>query len=166
MSDKLTVNDNMVVSMDYTLHLDSGEMVDSSEGREPLAFLQGHGQIIPGLERELVGMAVGDAKKVTVTPADGYGERDAEALQVFPHDAFPDDMALSVGMPLHMRDTETGHVLQAFVAELGDAGVVVDFNHPLAGATLHFDVKIISLREATSAELEHGHAHGPDGHAH
>ena len=159
MTNYLTVVDDLVVSLDYTLRLDGGEIVDSSEGRSPLEFLQGHGQIIPGLERELAGMAVGDEKDVVVAPADGYGERGADEMQVIPHDAFPDDLELAVGMPLQMRDTETGQVLQAFVAELHDDGVLVDFNHPLAGATLHFHVNIVGLRPATREELAHGHVH-------
>ena len=164
-TENLTVADNMVVSMDYTLTLDNGEIVDSSEGREPLEFLHGRGQIIPGLEKELYGMAIGDVKKVAVAPAEGYGESDEDAFQVYPRDAFPADMEITEGMGLHMRDTESGQVIEAFIHEIRPDGVVLNFNHPLAGKTLNFDVKIAGVRHATSEELEHGHAHG-EGHAH
>lgn len=164
-TENLTVADNMVVSMDYTLTLDSGEVVDSSDGREPLEFLHGRGQIIPGLEKELYGMTVGDVKKVAVTPAEGYGEADEDAFQAYPRDAFPDDMELTEGMALHMRDTESNQVIEAYIYEVRPDDVVLDFNHPLAGETLYFDVKIADLRPATSEELAHGHAHGA-GHEH
>jgi FKBP-type peptidyl-prolyl cis-trans isomerase SlyD len=164
-TEKLAIADNMVVSMDYTLRLDDGQVVDSSEGREPLMFLHGRGQIIPGLEKELYGMKTGDAKKVAVSPTEGYGESDDDAFQLYPRDMFPDDMDLAEGMGLHMRDTESGQVVEAYIYEIRDDGVVLDFNHPLAGETLYFDVKIADVRPATSEELAHGHAHGA-GHAH
>jgi FKBP-type peptidyl-prolyl cis-trans isomerase SlyD len=165
MTNEMKIANDLVVSMDYTLRLESGEIVDSSEGRGPLEFLQGHGQIIPGLERELMGMSVGETKDVAVAPADGYGERSADEMQLVPHDLFPEDLKLTEGMALQMREAETGRPLQAYVAEIRDEGVVLDFNHPLAGATLHFAVKIAGLRAATSEELAHGHVHG-EGHAH
>jgi FKBP-type peptidyl-prolyl cis-trans isomerase SlyD len=160
----LTVEDGMVVGLDYTLRLDDGEVIDTSSGDDPLEFLQGEGQIIPGLEQELYGMAVGDAKRVTVAPADGYGDYDSQAFETVPPDAFPPDLELTEGMRLHMRD-QSGEVFEVYVAEIGDDGVLLDFNHPLAGETLHFDVTIATLRQATPEELDHGHAH--DGkHAH
>jgi FKBP-type peptidyl-prolyl cis-trans isomerase SlyD len=164
-TEKLAVADNMVVSMDYTLRLDDGEVVDSSEGREPLEFLHGRGHIIPGLEKELYGLFVGDEKKVKVTPADGYGEMDDDALQLYPLDVFPSDMQLQEGLVLHMRDPESGQVVEAFIDSIQADGVVLNFNHPLAGETLFFDVKIAGVRHASSEELAHGHVHG-DGHAH
>jgi FKBP-type peptidyl-prolyl cis-trans isomerase SlyD len=164
-TENLTVADNMVVSMDYTLTLDSGEVIDSSDGREPLEFLHGRGQIIPGLEKELYGMTVGDMKKVSVAPAEGYGEADDDAFQVYPRSAFPDDMELTEGMALHMRDTESNQVIEAYIYEVRPDDVVLDFNHPLAGETLYFDVKIADVRHATSEELAHGHVHGA-GHEH
>ncbi|RMG99053.1 MAG: peptidylprolyl isomerase [Chloroflexi bacterium] len=159
MSENLTVADDMVVGIDYTLRLDDGQVIDSSEGREPLEYLQGHGQIISGLERELYGMKVGDSRQVVVNPADGYGEVDPMQVQLVPLEIFPEDMTLTPGMGLQLRDGRTGELLQAFVVEVRDDGVVLDFNHPLAGQTLHFDVKIASLRKATDEELAHGHAH-------
>lgn len=152
----LTVQDGMVVGLDYTLRLDYGTVISSSVDRQPLELLQGQGQVIPGLERALYGMAVGDEKQVVVAPADGYGEMDPYALEMVSHDVFPPGLKLKVGMRLNMRDQQ-GQTLIAYVASIGSDGVLLDFNHPLAGETLYFDVKIASLRAATREELGHGH---------
>ena len=154
----LKVADGMVVSLDYTLRLDDGQVVDSSDARESLQFLQGQGQIIPGLEQALYGMGVGEEKDVEVAPTDGYGETDADAYQMVSHDLFPADMELSEGMGLRMRD-ESGQPLEAFIAEISPEGVLLDFNHPLAGETLYFHVKVAHLRQGTKEELAHGHVH-------
>jgi FKBP-type peptidyl-prolyl cis-trans isomerase SlyD len=161
--ENLTVAEDTVVGLDFTLRLDDGQVVGSSEEAEPLQFLQGHGQIIPGLETALTGMELGQEKDVVVEPDEGYGERNPEALQLVPKDAFPADVELSPGMGLQMRDQE-GRVFQAYVVDIRDDGVVLDFNHPLAGKTLHFHVKVVELREATDEELDHGHVHGEDAH--
>lgn len=160
----LKVADGLVVGMDYTLKDDDGELIDSSQGQQPLAFLQGLGQIIPGLEQELYGMGIGDSKQVVVQPTEGYGEVDPDAYQKVKMDMFPDDMTLKEGMGLQLRDMNTGRPLQAFIAEIRDDGVLLDFNHPLAGETLHFDVSIAYLREATDEEKEHGHVHDGSHH--
>ena len=163
-NEAMTVDDGMVVSMDYTLRLDDDEEVaDTSAGREPLEFVQGGGQIIPGLEQEIYGMGVGDEKSVVVPPAEGYGETDTEAYQLMPLEAFPADMTVEPGMGLELRDV-SGQVVQAYVADVRPEGILLDFNHPLAGKTLHFEVKITGLRQATEEELAHGHVH--DGHEH
>ena len=160
----LTVANNVVVSLDYTLRLDDGEVVDTSSGQDALEFLQGHGQIIPGLEQALYGMAVGEEKEVEVAPSEGYGETNSEAFQPVPRDTFPPDLDLTEGMGLHLRD-ETGKVVVAYVAEIRPEAVLLDLNHPLAGETLFFQVKIADLRPATSEELVHGHVHSA-GHEH
>ena len=160
---ELLVQDGMVVSMDYTLRLDDGEIIDASDGT-PLDFLQGAGQIIPGLEREIYGMKVDDARQIVVAPADGYGDVDTDAFQLVPLSLFPPTMELTPGLALQMRD-QNGQVLPVVVAEIRPDGVLLDFNHPLAGETLHFDIKIVGLRPATGEELSHGHAHGA-GHNH
>lgn len=152
------VGDGMVVGLDYTLRLEDGRTVDSSAHGEPLEFLQGHGQIIPGLEKELYGMAVGDQKNVVVRPHQGYGERQGDAYQEFPRSAFPPDATIEPGMAVQLVD-QAGNRRVAFVAQVSDDNVLLDLNHPLAGETLHFDVKIASLRQADEEELEHGHVH-------
>ncbi|GAB4269652.1 MAG: peptidylprolyl isomerase [Candidatus Promineifilaceae bacterium] len=159
MSNTLVVADGIVVGMDYTLHTDDGQLIDSSEGEKPLAFLQGQGHIIPGLEQALYGMREGESKKVVVEPADAYGELDPDAFHKVPMEIFPEDLSLQVGMGLHLRDTNTGQPLQAFISEIMEDGVLLDFNHPLAGETLHFEVTIAYLREATEEEKAHGHVH-------
>jgi FKBP-type peptidyl-prolyl cis-trans isomerase SlyD len=159
MSIPTTVAEGVVVGLDYTLRLDSGEVVDSSEEGSPLFYLHGHGQIIPGLERELMGLTVGDEKEVTVAATDAYGEIDEDGFQMVPLDIFPDDLELEPGMLLHLRDAQTDEPIDAIVDEILPEGVILDFNHPLAGETLYFKVKISALRAATTEELDHGHAH-------
>lgn len=155
----MSVRDDVVVSFDYTLRLDDGEVIDSSEGHEPLQYLHGRGQIVPGLERELYGMNVGDEKSVTVQADEGYGDYDEERLQSVPRSNFPEDVELEEGLSVRMRDVNTDQLFDAYIDEIGDEDVVLDFNHPLAGETLFFDIKIVDVREATSEELAHGHAH-------
>lgn len=155
----LKVADDLVISMHYTLTLDDGHVVDSSVEGKPLQFLQGFGQIIPGLEKEIYGLAVGDNKKVVVTAVDGYGEIDPDAFQTVPRSIFPEDLALEEGLGLRMRDQNSGQLIETYVAEIGDEEVLLDFNHPLAGEELTFDIKIAGLRAATAEELAHGHVH-------
>ena len=152
------VGKDMVVGLDYTLRLDDGEVVDHSAGRGPLQFLQGHGQIIPGLENQLYGMGLDEERDIIVQPEEGYGRRNPDALQEFPRSAFPQDTEIEEGMAVQLQDQQ-GHQHVAFVDEIRDDSVVLDMNHPLAGETLHFNVKVVTLREATDEELEHGHVH-------
>ena len=158
-----SVKDGVVVSMDYTLHVD-GELLDSSDGQGPLQILVGYGNIIPGLEREMMGMKIGDEKEVTVAPADGYGEFDEAAYMDVPRKEFPADMELEEGLELSVNDDE-GHAHYARIDEVGAESVRLDFNHPLAGAELKFKVKVVALRDPNAEELEHGHVHEA-GHHH
>lgn len=158
------VKEGLVVSMEYTLTVD-GEVLDSSTGAGPLQFLAGYGNIIPGLENEMMGMKIGDSKEVTVQPADGYGEFEEDAFMDVPRSEFPADMALEEGMELHVTDQDGNHQA-AYVAGFNDLSVKLDFNHPLAGAVLEFSVKVVGLREPTSEELDHGHVHEGGGHHH
>lgn len=160
-----TVVDDTVVSLDYSLRLDDGDEIDRSSGDEPLQFIQGHEQIIPGLENALYGMNIGDEKLITISPEDGYGEYESENYVMMPRDSFPPDMELIVGERLFVRDSDSEQEYPAYIAEIGDESVKLDFNHPLAGETLHFRVRIVALRDATTEELAHGHVHGL-GHAH
>jgi FKBP-type peptidyl-prolyl cis-trans isomerase SlyD len=158
-----SVQDGIVVSIEYTLHVD-GELLDSSEGQGPLQFLAGYGNIIPGLENEMMGMKIGDSKDVVVQPADGYGEFDDEAFMNVPRDQFPKDMKLEVGAELTVRDNED-QARYAHVDSIEGEAVTLNFNHPLAGDELHFHVKVVALREPNEEELEHGHVHEA-GHHH
>lgn len=159
------VADDRVVQIEYTLTLDDGEVYDSSAETGPLDYLHGYGQIIAGLEAALTGMQVGETKDVVVTPEYGYGEYDPEAVELAPLDAFPDDMEIEVGMPVELFDEEIDQEIEAYVAEIGADGILLDMNHPLAGETLHFHVKVLTVRPASAEEIAHGHAHG-DEHDH
>lgn len=159
-----TVQNNVVVSMEYTLQVDNEE-IDSSKGQGPLEFLAGHGNIISGLEREMMGMKVGDSKDVVIAPADGYGEFNEEAYMEVPRTAFPKDMAVEKGLELTVKD-DAGQSRYARVENIEGETVRLNFNHPLAGDELHFNVKVVGLREPTSEELEHGHVHQGDAHHH
>ena len=151
----LLVKDNLVVSMDYTLRLADGEIADSSASRGPLEFIQGQGRIVSGLERSLVGMAVGEEREIVVSPDEAYGEFDPDLFETLPRSVFPADMELSKGLGFRMR-SQSGRLIIAYVDSVSDEEVVVNLNHPLAGETLHFDVKIASLREASDDELAGG----------
>jgi FKBP-type peptidyl-prolyl cis-trans isomerase SlyD len=161
---KDTVQDGVVVSMDYKLTVD-GEVLDSSDEAGPLQFLAGYGNIIPGLEQEMMGMKIGESKDVVVQPEDGYGEFDEEAFMDVPRSEFPADMQLEEGLELHVTD-EDGNHQAAYVSSFDDKSVSLDFNHPLAGAVLNFSVKVVGLREPTEEELDHGHVHEGGGHHH
>lgn len=164
-TNNMRVKDDVVVSLAYRLYLDDGQSVDAAPEDDPLTYLQGAGNIIPGLEREIAGMRVGDEKEVTVEPENAYGEYDDDAFQSVPRSMFPDDLALADGMGLRLVDQETGRPVEAYIAEVGDDEVLLDFNHPLAGETLRFQVKVVGVREATQEELAHGHVHD-GGHHH
>lgn len=160
---KDTVQDGQVVSMEYTLRVD-GEVLDSSDGVGPLQFLAGYDNIVPGLEREMIGMKIGESKDVVVSPEDGYGEFDDEAFMDVPRSEFPTDMEIEEGVELNVTD-EDGKNQYARIESLTNESVRLDFNHPLAGAELHFNVKVIALRDPTKEELDHGHVH-EEGHHH
>jgi FKBP-type peptidyl-prolyl cis-trans isomerase SlyD len=153
-----------VVSFHYTLKDESGSVIDQSDG-EPMAYLHGHGQIVPGLERELTGKTAGDRLQVRVSPAEGYGEHSAGLVQQLPREAFSRIAGLHVGMELQSR-TRGGHAATVVVKEIGPAMVTVDGNHALAGKTLFFDIEIAEVRSASEEELLHQHVHGPGGHHH
>ncbi len=163
MSEELKIMNGQVVSMEYTLKVD-GNVMDTSEGREPLEYVHGAGNIIPGLEREMIGMAVGESKNVLVAAADGYGEDDDKAFMDVPREQFPKEIPMKVGTELQVQN-QAGQPMYARIDVVGDKSVRLDFNHPLAGKDLHFSVKVVGLREATDEEKEHGHVHGP-GHQH
>ncbi|MBB3045817.1 FKBP-type peptidyl-prolyl cis-trans isomerase SlyD [Litorivivens lipolytica] len=154
----MKIANNCVVSFHYTLTDEDGQTLDSSEGRDPLAYLHGHNGIIPGLENELTGKEAGDALQVVVQPADGYGEINPQLLQQVPREAFQGVESIEPGMQFQAQG-EGGQVQMVVVREVTDEAVLVDGNHPLAGQVLNFDVKIDSVREASEEEISHGHVH-------
>ncbi len=156
---------NTVVSIDYVLRDDEGDVVDSSEGEEPLAYIHGHEQIVPGLERALDGRVKGDTVDAKIEPKDGYGERDDKRILRITRDELPPGMKPAIGMEVGAED-EDGEHIPFWITEVRDKEIVLDGNHPLAGKTLHFAVKIVDVRAATKEELSHGHVHGTGGHHH
>ncbi|MFO7696697.1 MAG: peptidylprolyl isomerase [Anaerolineae bacterium] len=145
-----TVRDGMLVSFLYTLTLDNGEVLDSTDGGEALSYVHGTGSIIPGLEQALEGMSIGDTKSVLVPAALAYGESEPETVERMPRDLFPDDV--EVGMGFRMRN-DSGQVMTVYAETIGDDWVDVNFAHPLAGEDLHFEVEITEVREATDEDF-------------
>ena len=156
-----TVENNTVASVHYTgTFPDSGEEFDTSRSGEPLTFLVGHKGMIPGFEREMLGAAVGESRTFTLEPEDAYGFPSDELIQEVPREMFPADMPLDLGTML-MSDAGPLRIVA-----ITESTVRCDFNNPMAGKTLHFEVEVMEVRAATEEELAHGHAHGPGGHHH
>lgn len=161
----MQIASNSVVSIHYTLTGDDGNIIDSSAGNEPLVYLHGAGNIIPGLENALVGKSAGDALTVRVVPAEGYGEVVMDLIQQVPREMFQGTDSIEPGMTFQAQD-QSGYVQHVTVTAVNDSTVTIDANHPLAGQHLNFDVTIVAVRQASQEELDHGHVHGPGGHHH
>jgi len=155
---------NKVVSIDYTLTNDEGKVLDSSEGRGPLAYLHGAANIIPGLEKELEGKTAGTEFDVKIPASEAYGERVPDLVQPLPRSQFPEGSDPQVGQQFQAQTPSGPRAVT--VVKVEDETVTIDGNHPLAGQPLNFKGKVVEVREATSEELEHGHVHGPGGHEH
>ena len=160
----MQIADDMAVLIHYKVANADGEVLDTSEGDEPLAYIQGQGDIVPGLEQALLGKTVGDRVQVTVSPELGYGEREEAKVQTVPRDAFESDAQIEPGMRFQ-AESDDGDVVVT-VTQVTVDEVTIDANHPLAGQTLSFDVEVVSVRPCTDEELAHGHIHGPGGHHH
>ncbi len=161
----MKIADGCVVEIEYTLRDDDGEVIDSSSEEGTLHYLHGQGQIVPGLQRVPEGRVAGDAVSVLVAPEEGYGPHFPDRVVTVPRNRLPADEEPEVGMVLE-GNGPSGETLLLRVVEVTDEGVTLDANHPLAGENLHFEVTVRAIREATEQELQHGHAHGPDGHHH
>ena len=153
----MTIKENDVVSMHYTLTDEEGKVIDSSAGQEALNFLQGHGNIIPGLEKHMLGKQIGEKFKAVVEPSEAYGEVYQELIQEVPLSAFEGIEDIQVGMRFH-AETAQGPV-PVTITKLENDTATVDGNHELAGKTLTFDVEIVDIREAAADEIDHGHVH-------
>ena len=160
----MEIIENRVVQMHYTLRDDAGATLDTSEGKDPLTYMHAEGSIIPGLFKAITGKKVGEKVSVVVAPEEGYGQQDENMIQQVPREAFKGMEDLAVGVKVQ-AETEQG-VQIATVTDVKETEVTIDLNHPLAGVTLHFDVEIVDIRDATEEEISHGHIHGPGGHQH
>lgn len=152
-----TVQDDQVVSLDYTLYVED-VLLETTRGNKPINFIQGTGQIISGLEDALYGMEVGESRTVELTPDQAYGESDPDAVQKVKQEEFSEEIPLEVGNFLDLRDSED-NVLSAQITAKDEDTVTLDFNHPLAGKDLKFEITVVNLRPATPEELDHGHVH-------
>ncbi len=160
----MSITENKVALIHYTLKNDDGATLDSSEGQEPLAYLHGHQNLVPGLEKELEGKAVGDKLSVKIPAEEGYGEKDPQLIQELPRDMFGGVDNIEVGMEFHAQTQNGNQVVE--VIDVAEDTITIDGNHPLAGMNLNFDVEITEIREATEEELQHGHVHAEGGCGH
>jgi FKBP-type peptidyl-prolyl cis-trans isomerase SlyD len=156
----MQITKDKVAAIHYTLRDNEGTVIDSSEGREPLHYLHGAGNLIPGMEEGLEGKTTGDKFSLKIAPEKGYGEKDETLVQKVPRSAFG-TQEVKKGMRFQ---TNQGGVVT--VTNVGLESITVDANHPLAGVELNFAVEVVEVRNATSEELSHGHVHGPGGHHH
>lgn len=154
----MKVAKNTVVSIHYTLTAEDGSVIDTSSGQEPLSYLAGCGNIIPGLDNALMGLEVGDSKNVVVAPEEGYGAIEDDLIQTLPRSMFTGIEEIEVGMEFETQNTE-GESMFVIVTGVNDTEVTVDGNHELAGRVLKFDVSVEGVREASDEEISHGHAH-------
>lgn len=165
----MKIDKHTVASVTYTLKVD-GELVEQTDKENPLTFLVGVGMMIPGFENQLMGKEAGDKYEITVAPAEGYGEKDPEAIVDLPKDVFKvegqlqEDMLVE-GNVIPLQD-QSGHPLQGVVVEVAEDTVKMDLNHRLAGQTLNFTGEVLEVRPATEEEISHGHVHGAGGHQH
>ncbi|MGB7160508.1 MAG: peptidylprolyl isomerase [Tepidisphaeraceae bacterium] len=163
-ADNNAIGKDKVVSIDYTLKDGAGKVIDSSEGRDPLTYLHGHGGLIPGMEKGLEGKSTGDSFQLVVSPDEGYGQKDPNMVQPVPRANFGGAADIKPGMQFQAKTPQGARVVT--VVDVSPDTVTVDANHPLAGETLHFDVSVKDVRDASPEEIAHGHAHGPGGHHH
>ena len=151
-----------IVTLNFTLKDEDGELLDSTQGEEPLLYLHGANNLVPGLEAQLEGKKVGDTLSAVVPPEEGYGLPQGPGPQAVPLDSFPEDVDVEPGMPF-IADDEEGNEIEMWVVDVDEDQIIVDSDHPLAGVTLHFDIEVLGIRNATEVELQHGHPHGEDG---
>lgn len=158
------ITSNSVVTLDYTLTNDNGEILDKSENGQ-FVYLHGANNIIPGLEKALENKVIEDQFQVVIEPEEAYGNKDETKKQVVGRDMFEPGSPIEIGMQFHAQGPE-GDMLVITITEINGDEITIDGNHPLAGERLHFDVQVKEIRPATDEEISHGHVHGPDGHHH
>jgi FKBP-type peptidyl-prolyl cis-trans isomerase SlyD len=161
----MALQEKKVVTINYTLKGENGEMLDSTEKGGPFSFVTGNLQVLPGLEDALSSMIIGSKKNIKLAAADAYGEYDEGAVQKVKRNLFPEEAELEIGISYFAKSPEGQH-LQFIITEIENDVITANFNHPLAGKKLEFDVELIDVRDATPEEISHGHVHGPGGHHH
>jgi len=160
----MQITANKVVTINYTLRDDTDTIIDSAQEGD-FAYLHGASNIISGLEKALEGKSVDDELSVSIEPADAYGEHNPDMTQVVPREMFGAEGDIQVNQQFHAASPD-GQEIVVTVKAVDDENITVDGNHPLAGITLHFEVKVVDIRDASDEEIDHGHVHGPDGHQH
>jgi len=161
----MPIEANKVVTMNFTLTDDTGNILDSTEQGGPFSYIVGKGMVLPKLEEAVSIMMIGTKKQLKLVAKDGYGEYNEDAVQAVGKENFPEDFILEAGME-YMASNPDGVQMPFIITNVEDETVTVDFNHPLAGKNLHFDLELIDVRDATAEELAHGHVHGAGGHQH
>ncbi len=161
----MSVKPNQVVTINFTLKNSGGEILESTKDHTPLAFISGQNQILPKIEETVGEMLIGSKKSIVLHPAEAYGEYDENAVQKLDKKEFPDNVQLEEGMNF-VANAPDGSKMPFIIKTIEGEAVTVDFNHPLAGETLDFDIELIDIRDATAEELAHGHVHGHGGHHH
>jgi FKBP-type peptidyl-prolyl cis-trans isomerase SlyD len=161
----MAIGNNKVVTLNFTLKDQHGNVLDSTEGEQPFSFLSGHQNILPKLESEIDTMLIGSKRTVTITAADAYGEYNNDIVQVVGKDEFPPEFLLEVGMQ-YIASAPDGTKMPFTITEVREEDVTIDFNHPLAGKDLSFELELLNVRDATAEEISHGHVHGVGGHQH
>jgi len=161
----MSIGKNKVVTINYTLKDEKGMVIDTTENNPPFSYLSGNHQILPGLEEKIEEMIIGSSKNVVLEPKDAYGEYKDDAVQKVSKNEFPKDTDLQKGMSF-IANTPDGKQMPFYIQEVEGEDITIDFNHPLAGKKLEFDVKLVDIRDATPEEITHGHAHAGNGHHH
>jgi len=161
----MPIEANKVVTMNFTLTDETGNVLDSTDTAGPFSYISGKGMVLPKLEEAVSGMIIGTKKHLTLEAKDGYGEYNDDAVQAVGKENFPEDFVLEAGME-YMASNPDGVQMPFIITSVEDETITIDFNHPLAGKNLNFDLELLDVREATPEELSHGHVHGAGGHHH
>jgi FKBP-type peptidyl-prolyl cis-trans isomerase SlyD len=161
----MAIGANKVVTLNYDLSDDKGNLIQSTKEQAPFVYLSGNNQILPKLEQAVDTMIIGSKKNITLNSSDAYGDYDEKAVQQVKKEEFPADADLKAGMEF-MAQSPDGNPIPFVIKEVLDEEITIDFNHPLAGKNLNFDVQLVDVRDATAEELQHGHVHGAGGHHH
>jgi FKBP-type peptidyl-prolyl cis-trans isomerase SlyD len=161
----MAIGANKVVTVNFKLSDDQGNLLQTTTLEEPFIYLSGNNQILPKLEEVIDGMIIGGKKNLELDSSEAYGDYDEKAVQQVKKDTFPEGSNIQPGME-YMAHSPEGHPVPFVIREVNDDDITIDFNHPLAGKNLSFDIELLDVREATEEELQHGHAHGPHGHHH